>query len=188
MTINVLSLKRRQDRRESLIAHFKEFDCNYKIWDAPDDRSIMPFINICRGHKMIVADSLGNGYEFVIIAEDDMRFSCKNSFTYFIQTMPESYDLFFGCIYTGNIQDRRITHGFSGLQFYAVSRRFYETFLSVDEKKHCDVWLGEQCHKYEFYCCEPFICFGQSGHSDNFNRQWLFDESKLPRKLLRDEL
>lgn len=186
--INILSLKRRQDRRESLIRHLKDFDCLYKFWDAPDDRLIMPFINICRGHKMIVEDARDNGYEFVIIAEDDMRFSSKNSLNYFLETMPESFDMWFGCIFTGTIQDRRITHGFSGLQFYAVSRRFYDILLSADEKKHIDMWLSEQCYKYEFYVSDPFICYGESGHSDNFNRQWVFNESKLPRNLLKDEV
>jgi hypothetical protein len=73
------------------------------------------------------------------------------------------------------------------MQFYSIHNRFYDTFLSAPEKKHLDVWLGQECLKYNFYVCDPFICYGQSSFSDNFNRQWVFDEKKLPRNLLRDE-
>lgn len=186
--INVLSLKRRHDRRQSLSTHLDALDCLYKFWDAPDDRSIPPYVNISRGHKQIVADAQENGYKSVLIAEDDLRFSSTNSMSYFLQNTPESYDLYFGMLYTATIQDGRVTNGFSGLQFYSIHQKFYQTFLSADERKHCDQWLGEQCYKYEYYCCTPFVAYGASGWSDNFNRQWVFNESKLPRNLLKDEV
>lgn len=180
-TINIINLPHRKQRKSSLIDHLYDYGIsNYVFWDGVFAPQQMPFISISQAHKKIVQDAKQRNLDHVIIAEDDLRFSSPNSMKYFIDNKPQSFDLFFGMVYTGNIQDGRITHGFSGMQFYMVHSRFYDRFLQSPNTKHIDVWLGEQCHKYEFYCCEPFICFGQSGHSDNFNRQWLFDESKLP--------
>lgn len=183
--INILSLKRRTDRRQSVAAHLDEWGCLYRFWDAPDDRSIMPFVNISRGHKSIVSHAKRRGYNSVLIGEDDLRFSCKNSLPYFLLNIPDSYDLYFGVLYTATIQDGRVTNGFSGLQFYSISSKFYDTFLSAPENRHLDQWLGSQCYKYEFFCSDPFVAFGESGYSNNFHKQWVFKEENLPRKLLK---
>lgn len=185
MLINVISLDRRSDRRQSLVKHLEPFGCLYRFWSAVDKNIPLRFYNITASHKMIVADAKQNGYEVCLIAEDDLRFSCPGALQYFIDNTPDSYDMYFGMIYTGNIADRRITHGFTGLQFYAIHEKFYDTFLSADDKRHLDQWLGERCHEFDLYVCEPFICASESGHSDNFNRYWKFEEDKLPRKLLR---
>lgn len=186
--INIISLNRRPDRKLMLIKHLDQMGCLYRFWEGYDDRSIMPFENISASHKSIVRDAKNMNLECVLIGEDDLRFSSKDSLNFFFQNTPDSFDLFFGMIYTGTIQDRRIVHGFSGLQFYLVHKKFYDTFLSAPPKKHLDVWLGQSCHLYEYYVCDPFICGAISSYSDNFKKQWVFDENKLPRKLLKDDI
>lgn len=184
MIINVINLHFRENRRYSLAQHLEEMGCLYRFWPGVYEKQ-MPFKNVADAHKNIIRNAKEKKYPCVLIAEDDLRFSSPNSLNYFIQNIPDSYDLFLGMIYTGIIQDGRITSGFSGLQFYSISSRFYDTFLSIPEQKHCDMWLGENCHKYEFFVSDPFICYGQSGYSDNFKKQWTFKEESLPRKLLR---
>lgn len=186
--INIVNLKRRPDRKISLIHHLEEMGVMYRFWEGYDDRKVMPFENISLSHKAIVRDAKNRNLDCVLIAEDDLRFSSKKSLEVFVKNVPESYDLYFGMVYTATIQDKRIVHGFSGLQFYSISRKFYDVFLSAPDKKHLDVWLGQQCHLYNYFCCDPFICFGESGYSNNFQREWVFQESKLPRKLLKDDL
>lgn len=188
MIINCINIKRRPDRKISLIHHLEEMEVMYRFWDGYDDRKVMPFENITASHQMIVRDAKNRNLECVIIAEDDLRFSSKNSPDYFIKNVPDNYSIYFGMIYTGTIQDRRIVHGFSGLQLYCVHRSFYDVFLSAPLKKHLDSWIGERCHLYNFMVCEPFIAYGESGYSNNFQREWVFQESKLPRKLLKDDL
>lgn len=185
MIINVISLKRRPDRRLSLVNHLEAMRCTYRFWDGHDDRSLLGFVNISNSHKKVVSEAKNKKWDRVLIAEDDLRFSHPDSLKIFESQMPQDFDMFFGMIYTGNIQDGRITYGFSGLQFYCVSKKFYDTFLSAPSNKHLDIWLGERCNDYDFYCCDPFICYGESGYSDNFKRQWVFEETKLPRNLYR---
>lgn len=148
----------------------------------------MGFENINASHRMIVQDAKDRELKYTIIAEDDVRFSSKNSLEVFARNCPDNYHLYFGMIYTGTIQDKKIVHGFSGMQFYSIHNSFYDTFLSAPPKKHIDSWLGEKCHLYNYYVCDPFICYGQSGYSDNFKRQWVFEEKKLPRQLLKDDV
>lgn len=188
MLINIISLLRRPDRRASLIKHLDEMGCLYRFWWGCDDRKIMGFENVSASHKMIVKDAKERGLECVLIAEDDLRFSSKKSLEVFLKNIPESYHLYFGMIYTGTIQDKRIVHGFSGLQFYAIHHTLYDVFLSINPKKHLDSSLGELCHLYNFFVCEPFICGAISSYSDNFKRQWVFDPKKLPRQLLKDDI
>lgn len=185
MIINVINLVRRPQRKLSLINHLDEMGCTYRFWDGYDDRKIMGFENIVLSHQQIVRDAKSRGLQSVLIAEDDLRFSSKNSMKVFLESIPEDFDLFFGVVYTGTIQDKRIVHGFSGMQFYLVSEKFYDVFLSAPNKKHLDVWLGQSCHLYNYFCCDPFIAFAESNYSDNFKRNWIFDEKKLPRKLLK---
>jgi len=187
MLINVINLERRVARKVSLKEHLDTMGCTYKFWQGFDNPMVMPFENISRSHKKIVEDAKENNLESVLVAEDDLRFSCKNSFQYFLQNKPTEFDLYFGMIYTGTIQDKKISHGFSGMQFYCIHNSFYDVFLSAPAKKHIDSWLGSQAHRYNFQVCEPFVCYGKSGYSDNFNRQWTFDESRIPRNLLKDD-
>lgn len=185
MTLNIINLVKRPDRKSSLIDHLYDMKCNYQFWEGVYNPEVMAFKNIRDSHQMIVRDAKERKLKYVLIAEDDFRFSSENSLKYFIENIPETYDLYFGMVYTGTIQDRRITHGFSGLQFYMVHESFYDIFLSAPNNRHLDMWLGSQCYKYLFYCSDPFICYGESGYSDNFKKQWVFDEKKLPRNLLK---
>jgi hypothetical protein len=184
--INIISMDKRVDRRKSLIDHLYDLRYKYFIWRGIDNHDLLPYKNIIKAHKQIVKYAKESGLPHILIAEDDLRFSSKNSLQHFIDTIPEKFDLYFGMIYTGTIQDRRITNGFSGMQFYLIHKKFYDHFLMAPNNKHLDQWLGESCHEYDFYCCDPFICYGESGYSDNFKKEWVFNEDKLPRKLLKD--
>lgn len=174
----------RQNRRLSLAKHLEDMGCLYRFWDGVYEKQ-MPYKNISDSHKKIVRDAKERKLRCVLIAEDDLRFSSPDSLNFFFKSIPDEFDLFFGMIYTGTIQDGRITSGFSGLQFYMIHENFYDTFLSAPPNKHLDMWLGENCHKYQFHCCDPFVCYGESGYSDNFKKQWVFKEETLPRKLLK---
>lgn len=185
MNINIISLARRKDRKDSLIDHLYDMSCNYTFWDGVEDNGSMPYKNISASHKNIVKFAKEANLDSILIAEDDFRFSSPESFKYFIKNIPNRYHLFFGMIYSGTIQYGRITNGFSGLQFYLIHKSFYDIFLSAPDNKHLDMWLGEYCYKYDYYCCDPFVCGAISSYSDNFKRQWVFNEDKLPRNLLR---
>lgn len=185
MIINVINLKHRDKRRTSLMTHLEEMGCLYRFWEGVYNPSEMGFKNVSDSHKKIVADAKKRNLSYVLIAEDDLRFSSPKSLDYFCSQIPDSFDIYFGMVYTGVIQDGRITHGFSGLQFYLIHQKFFDVFLSAPPNKHIDMFLSEMCYKYEFRCVDPFICYGESGYSDNFKKQWVFKEDRLPRKLLR---
>lgn len=188
MVLNIINLRHREQRKATLIAHLDDMGIDYKFWDAVYNPETLAYKSITKSHKMIVRDAKEKGLKSVLIGEDDLRFSCSRSFKYFIDNIPEKFHLYLGMIYSGTIQDSRITNGFAGLQLYIIHESFFDIFLSSPESKHLDMFLGENCYKYEYYCCDPFVCYGESGYSDNFKRNWVFKEEKLPRKLLRDEV
>lgn len=182
--INVINLPRRDQRKLSLVEHLNEMGCLFRFWEGVESSSL-GYKNVAEAHKNIVRDAKERDLPFVIIAEDDFRFSSPKSLDYYFSQMPEDFDLYFGMIYSGVIENSRIVRGFAGLQFYTIRKQFYDFFLSSPKNKHLDMFLGENCHKYLYYVCDPFVAYGESGYSDNFNRQWTFKEENLPRKLYR---
>lgn len=128
---------------------------------------------IHQGHKAIVLNAKEQGLQRVIIAEDDIIFTSSNSWTYFISEIPDSYDLFFGLIYVGEIDaGDRVLNGMSGaMSLYAIHERYYDTFLSQPDDNHVDRKHGELAHKHEFYCCSPMIVKQRGGYSFNLKKE-----------------
>jgi hypothetical protein len=169
--LHVIHLLNRHDRREVFEREFAEQQVNYRIWEGVT--RFNPAQNINLAHKQIVRWAKENKLPYVIISEDDIMFPAPKSWKYFLSQLPDpkDFDLFLGMVYSAEIKDNRILNGFSGLTMYAVSAKFYDTFLSVPEHVHIDRHLGITAFENKYYGCHPMCCLQTGGISDNLRRE-----------------
>lgn len=162
--------KAREQRILSVCNQSKLHGLNIRFWEGATSEKFS-FSNISMSHKMIVADAKNRGLPNVCIAEDDFLLSANGAWEYFLSNIPEDYDLFLSGIYAGQIENGRITNGFSGLTLYIVNSRFYDFYLSLNHLDHTDRNLGNYAFEKKYIVIEPFIAKQMSeGYSDNHRR------------------
>lgn len=138
---------------------------DYKIWDGIIVMQ-MPFMGINLSFKRIVMDAKQRGLKSVIIAEDDINFSCPLSWERFLETEPEDYDLFMGCPFECTIdENNRVQFGFSGMTILRVHERFYDSFLAMKDMNNIDRELGRFAYKYKYIVSDQFIAEQLGGYS-----------------------
>lgn len=185
--LNILHLSKRTDRLENLLKELAEQEItDYTIIEGFIDLAAV-FRGINNSHKSIVRLAQQQGLKSVTIAEDDICFFGKGAWQYYLDNMPEDYDLYLGMIYQGKIgEDNRILPdplSFSGFTLYTVHERFYEKFLSVKEMDHIDRVIGEMASNYKFYVCPQFVCEQMDGYSDQKKRDCEYKHYLKGRKL-----
>ncbi len=143
----------------------------YELWDGIwDNYSTVRGINLA--HKQIVDYARLKKLPEVLIFEDDIRFCGKGAFNHFLETKPESFDLYLGGIYLGDIDENNRTKSFSGLHCYIVHSRFYDTFLSTPDDEHIDRILS---NLGEYYVSYPFTSIQYNGRSSNTKQDENYD-------------
>lgn len=169
--LNIIHLPYREDRLQSYMEQMNEQGIAYRVWSGIPHKN--PVIGINLAHKQIVRDAKERKLPYVFIAEDDIKFSCEGAWKYFLSKMPKVFDLYTGLVYSGQINGGgRIIKGMSGTNtLYAVSETFYDTFLATDDKKNLDRELGKDACVYNYYVCEPMVCYQMDGRSDHFKRK-----------------
>lgn len=172
MILNVINLPSRPDRKESAIQQLDAQGVSYVFWDGVVTKERKVGISIA--HKNIVRHAKESNMERVFIAEDDISFTHKDSFKYFIENMPEDFDLYLSGYYSGSVDENNMITKFSGLTLYCVSNQYFDKFLSASEKFHLDTALGMIGGK--FYVSPKFCATQVAGFSDQRNRY--ADDSK----------
>lgn len=131
-----------------------------------------PIQSISRSHKQIVRYAMVNKLKEIAIAEDDIIFTSLNSWKYFLDHKPETFDLYLGNHYGGiPVPPDNKIYGFSGMTIYIIAERFYKTFLSANEKRNID---GALTGLGEYYVCKPEISKQRHGYS--FNRKRIVND------------
>lgn len=173
--LHVINLEKRADRRERFEKEFAEEEVNYRVW--PGIIADKPATGINRAHKSIVRFAKEQGLPFIIIAEDDLMWSSKGSWKYFLSKLPDhtEYDLFFSMVYNAEIKDGRIINGLSGLTMYSVSSQFYDFFLSIPDYVHIDRHLGQFSFEKRYLIIDKYVCLQTGGFSDNLRRPMHYD-------------
>lgn len=165
--INVINLEHRTDRLSLFHQQSIEQGFGYRVWPG----IIVKHNNkmgINRAHKQIVQYAKDNMLRYVCVAEDDIKFFAPGAWKYFLDNIPDDYDIYFSMIYNGQIENNRIMSVFSGMSMYIVNWRFYETFLSLPDDCHIDRdMIGGITDKYKFMVCDNFVCEQIGGKSDN---------------------
>jgi hypothetical protein len=172
MTLNIIHLERRKDRRANLEKRLSEQNIvDFNIWAGTDDAQ-NPKCGIARAHKQIVNWANSQNLSSVIIAEDDIKFTSQGSYWHFLQNEPEEYDLYLGGIIYGKINSDNLVNDFSGLHLYKIKSRFYDTFLSMPEEVDLDRSLAR---KEIYKVCNPMVAIQQNGFSDNHRKNQIYD-------------
>lgn len=162
--IHVISLPEATDRAHSFVYQFLMQDAAFESHDGVVVGNI-PFAGVNMAHKKVVQYAKDNGLEMVTIAEDDIVFSAVGAWEYYIEKMPESFDVYFGMVYSGNIVCGRVFDYLAGLTLYTVHSRFYDKYLALPVMNHIDRLLGTLANENEFYVCDPFVCEQSDGWS-----------------------
>lgn len=159
----------REERALSIVQQSKTHGFACRFWEG--EIAKQGFIGISRSFKRIVQWAKENNLERVHIGEDDLLFSAPGAWQYYLENIPESYDIFYGGIYAGEIENNRIKNGYSGHTLITVHNRFYDFFLSIKESDHCDRQLGNFAFEKEFIVCSPFVVYQiPDTYSDNHRK------------------
>jgi GR25 family glycosyltransferase involved in LPS biosynthesis len=152
---------------------------DFKFFPAVhDSHSVKKAINLA--HKQCVRYALDNNLPEICIMEDDVRFTNKNSFSYFLEHKPEDFDVYLSGIYLGEILKDNSVKEFSGFHCYIVNKKFYETYLSLPDDAHIDralAGLGK------YYVSVPFIAIQHNGFSYNTKMEMNYDDLLIGREL-----
>lgn len=180
MTLNILHLYGTdfsKGRYDSFMKQLSEQGItDYKIWPGIYDKG-MPQRGISRSHKQIIADAKGKGLPSVCVMEDDVCFFSKGAFDFFIKNVPNEYDLFLGSLSNGKPDAHGMIKWFRGMSLYVVNNCFYDTFLSVDEKKDIDAALSSSGL---FKVSPEIVCYQADGYS--YHKKAVTQYSKLTKQ------
>src|SRR5574338_29290 len=125
-------------------------------------------------------------FEEVLIAEDDFKLLGAGAYQYFLNNVPDDYDIYLGGIMDGSIDENNIvTDFFCGLTLYMVHERFYDKFLSIHKFGNLDRLLAGMG---KFVVCNPMVVSQHGGYSDN-KKQIVqsYDQKLIGRNLWRPE-
>lgn len=166
--LNIIHLFRRDDRYQSLRSELvKQNITDYKLWEGIEEKHNRK-LGIHQAHNKIVQDAKDNNLERVFIAEDDIYWFAEGAWQYYLDNIPEQFDIYFAMIMVGEIDNRnRLISQGSGMTCYCVHNRFYDTFLAINPDSHIDREITSQWEKYEFYTPPKFVCSQIGGKSDN---------------------
>ncbi len=98
MSLNIIHLKDRKDRLKLLDIQIVEQNIvNYTVWEGVLDKE-NPKRGIAKAHKQIIEWARNQNLPSILIAEDDVKFTARGAFEYFLQNEPKEYDLYLGGI------------------------------------------------------------------------------------------
>lgn len=159
MKINIIYDSRRFEKYEPLIKELEGQKAEYEIWPCIIQNDVPSSINA--SHKMIVRMAKEQGLKEVCIGEDDLMFTAKDSWQFFLKNKPDVYDLYLSSTYVLPISNNIVC----GFHLYLVSERFYDKFLSVPDNSHIDTAMNDINGNYHF--CYPFAAIQRAGFSAN---------------------
>ena len=152
-----------------------------------------PSRGILESFKKCIRIAQEAGESEVIIFEDDIRFLRNDSLHDFLDyrdLIPDTYDLYLGGIYSGNILPinnhvAEVPAEFCGLHCCMVNGKFYDKFLSIETDKNVDYVISTRSlFPCEVYCAYPMLAIQHDGYSDNVKQETnynsaLFEQYKL---------
>ena len=166
MTLNIIHLSHRIDRYNNVLDELESQGItDFAFWEGFLDRE-KPSRGIAKAHQQIVAWAAKQCLNEILIAEDDIKFTSKNAFRYFLMNEPKEYDLYLGGISYGRVKEDSTVDDFAGTHLYKIRRCFFETFLSLSGQKDIDRDLAG---KGKYVVSIPMVAIQSDGFSDNVN-------------------
>lgn len=172
----------REERALSIVKQSKQFCFQVRFWEGITDNKTFPCVNIMKAFKKIVMYAKEENLPFVVIGEDDLFFTGRGAWQYYLDNFPKDFDLYSAGIYSGQIQEGRIINGFSGNTLISVKESFYDFLLSANEdplglgQGHLDRWLGNFCFEKKYMIVQPFCVKQIWGYSDNHRKKMTYEQ------------
>jgi len=182
MLLNIIHLNSRADRM-SLLREQLSFQgiSAYRIWDGVVNEECV-CTGISQAHKNVVRQAKELELAEVLIAEDDLCFTAKGAFKYYLENKPLNFDIYLSGICYGEIKKDNSVDEFIGTTLYMVQRNFYDKFLLLPENRHLDRALK---NLGRFIVCNPFVARPYNGFSDNMKQYMNYDFCFRDRTLYR---
>lgn len=173
MQVNIIHNKERKDRFIKLLYEMSEQGITYPIfWDAVIRDN--PKEGIREAHFQIVRNAKEKGLKEVLIMEDDIKFTGKGAFDYFLRNKPELYDLYLGGL-SGGVVRNGLVADFSGFHLYMVHEQFYDTFLN-DVRSDLDIDRSMRYKGGSYFVCSPMVAVQYDGFSDHAKQETDYSE------------
>lgn len=188
----VINLPERSDRLIQFNEEYnKIFEDKYTIIEGVKNR--LPFKGIAQAHLNCINYAKNNKLDNILIMEDDLKIVGSNTINYIndcLYNIPDEYDILLGGVYTSAQlinynQYWSQTKDFSGLQFYIVNKKAYNTILKYDNNGHIDKWLANNNGaNLKCYVTNYFFAIQHNGYSDNVQNDTNYDHLLQRFKLL----
>lgn len=168
--INIIFDDRNPSDYERLLGEFAEQGIlEYKFWAAiRDSASVVASINA--SHKQIIRYAKENNIPEICVAEQDLTFTDKGAWDYFLKNKPKEFDIYLGATYILPVSNKKIC----GFHLYIISEKYYDSFLSVPDDAHIDTAVCDWGGDFNF--CYPFPALQKAGFS--FNAKDIVDYNK----------
>lgn len=153
----------RKDRFDLLQKEIETQGLTVQYWPAIKDPLRRVFVGISQAHKQIIRYAKEQKLPRICVAEDDLFFFAPGAWEYYLNNIPDDYDLYLGNVFHGLEPDGTATD-FCGMTLYFCHERFYDTFLGLTEMNHIDRALAG---KGRYVVCDPMVSSQQAGYSDN---------------------
>lgn len=163
-------VRNREERALSIVKQSKQYGFPVRFWEGVIEQH--GHTGISKAFKKIIKNAMDAGLPRVLIAEDDMIFTSPGAYNYFIDKIPEDYDIYLGGVYSAQYSDDgRIINGYSGNTLMMINERFYDFILSDEKNDHLDRWLGNFAYRFKYFVCLPFVVRQMEGWSENHRKE-----------------
>ncbi len=160
--LHILWDDRRQEKYPLLMGELiQQGITDYELVPAIIDPKKNVIESINAGHKSIIRRAKENKLPFVVVGEDDLMFTAPNSWQYFINNIPETYDLYLASTYLLPVTLNLLT----GFHLFICHEKFYDRFLSASDTEHIDNAVCDL--KGDYKICYPFACLQRPSWSSN---------------------
>jgi glycosyl transferase, family 25 len=187
----VINLPDRKDRLESFKKELVYLPCS-NLQVIPGVVHQNPMIGIAQAHINAILIAKQNGWEQVLIMEDDVCFKGKEkTYDYVInclENIPENWDILLGGIYFCKKLEKENEYWskvgeFCALHFYIVNSKAYDKILEYNFKQHIDRWMNQK-DGLNCYVANKFFATQRNGFSDNTKLKTDYDILLKKFKLL----
>lgn len=158
--LNIIFDSRRPEKYDPLISELERQNItDYELWPCIMYPDVVASINA--SHKMIVRDAKEKKLKYVCIAEDDLWIPHEKGWQYYLDNMPDDFDLYLACTLVTPVTNNVVC----GFHLYMVAEKFYDTFLAAPDVAHIDSAMNDIKGDYKF--CYPFAAIQRPGYSHN---------------------
>lgn len=186
MKVIVIYDSRRPEKEPLFKEQLKWQNIDYEIYYVEVNPKKQPVENISESFKSVIIEAKLHNEKEICIIEDDIFFTHTDSWSFFLENKPTSFDVYIGGTY---LLDKDWDYSKSlikvpewvGNHCIIINERYYDIWLSSDSSQHCD---NAQKEQGEFYVCNPFIALQRAGLWSANNRAPQNYNSKLPVKLI----